>query len=78
MVGAEMTWLRFSSVFRLSKAYNFLNLVGQRCAACVVFRCVRISITGLVSRSVGRLVGRLVRNAFVKIDEKWKNGFEMI
>ena len=41
----------------------------------LVFRCVRISIRGLVRRSVGRLVDRLVswsvRNAYVKIDEKW-------
>ena len=36
-----------------------------------VFRCVRISIRGLVRRSVGWLVGPSVRNAFVKIDEKW-------
>ena len=37
----------------------------------LLFRCVRISIRGLVRRSVGRLVGWLVRNAFVKIVEKW-------
>ena len=40
-----------------------------------IFRCVRISIRGLVRRSVGRLVGwsvgPSVRNAFVKIAEKW-------
>ena len=36
-----------------------------------LFRCVRISIRGLVRPSVGRSVGRLVRNAFVKIAEKW-------
>ena len=40
-----------------------------------IFRCVRISIRGLVRRSVGwsvgRSVGRSVRNAFVKIAEKW-------
>ena len=40
-----------------------------------VFRCVRISIRGLVRWSVGWLVGWLVGpsvgNAFIKIDEKW-------
>ena len=39
-----------------------------------LFRCVRISIRGLVRWSVGPSVGwlvrRLVGNAFVKIDEK--------
>ena len=37
----------------------------------LVFRCVRISIRGLVSRLVGWSVRWLVGNAFVKIDEKW-------
>ena len=40
-----------------------------------VFECVRISIKGVVSRSIGpsfrRSVGRSVGNAFVKFYEKW-------
>ena len=60
---------QFSIEFHLLKVSS--SRVGMSMARSMiqelVYRCVRISIRGIVCRSVGRLVG----NAFVKIDEKW-------
>ena len=40
-----------------------------------IFRCVRISIRGLVRRSVGRSVGPLVGWSVMLLSKSMKNGF---
>ena len=58
----------FKEPFRNSSIYQ---LKLQKLSGDMIFRCVRISIRGLVRRFVGRSVGRSVGNAFVKINETW-------